>query len=90
MNLHQGRFAVGAFDVDARTGAMLDQAQRVAAIQGRAAAMASALPPTPQIRILPSNTWPRMRSQRRTIGGMDHREKLFEKSRLSVKRWCKL
>ena len=54
MNLHQGRFAVGAFDVDARTGAMLDQAQRVAAIQGRAAAMASALPayaPNPNIAV---------------------------------------
>lgn len=34
MNLHQSRFAVGAFDVDARTGA----------IQARAAEMASALP----------------------------------------------
>lgn len=34
MNLRQSRFAVGAFDVDARTGAILDQAQRVAAIQG--------------------------------------------------------
>jgi hypothetical protein len=36
MNLHQSRFAVGALDVDARTGAILDQAQRVAAIQARA------------------------------------------------------
>jgi len=33
MNLHQSRFAVGAFGVDARTGAILDQAQRAAAIQ---------------------------------------------------------
>jgi hypothetical protein len=31
--LHQGRFAVGAFDVDARTGAILDQEQSVAAIR---------------------------------------------------------
>ena len=33
MNLHQSRFAVGAFDVDARTGAILDPAQCMAAIQ---------------------------------------------------------
>ena len=33
MNLHQSRSAVGAFGVDARTGAILDQAQRAAAIQ---------------------------------------------------------
>jgi hypothetical protein len=50
--LHQGRFAVGALDVDARTGAILDQAQRVAAIQARASELAAALPayaPNPSI-----------------------------------------
>jgi hypothetical protein len=54
MNLHQSRCAVGALDVDARTGTMLDQAQRVAAIQSHAAAMASTLPayaPNPNIAV---------------------------------------
>ena len=44
MNLHQSRFAVGALDVDARTGAIPDPAQRVAVFQARAAELASALP----------------------------------------------
>jgi hypothetical protein len=44
MNLHQGSFTVGALDVDAQAGAILDQAQRVAAIQARAAELAVALP----------------------------------------------
>lgn len=43
--LHQGRFPVGALDVDARSGAILDQDQGVAAIQARAAELAAALPP---------------------------------------------
>ena len=45
-------FAVGAPDVDARTGAILDPTQRVAAIQARAAELAAALPayaPNPSI-----------------------------------------
>ena len=42
--LHQGRFAVGALDVDARTGAILDQEQSVAAIQERATKLAASLP----------------------------------------------
>lgn len=44
MNLHQGRFAVGALDVDAHTGASLDPTQRVAARTWSAADLASALP----------------------------------------------
>ena len=50
--LRQGRFAVGALDVDAHTGAILDQEQRVAAIQARASELAAALPaytPNPNI-----------------------------------------
>jgi len=42
--LHQGRFAVGALDVDARTGAILDQEQSVAAIRARATELAASLP----------------------------------------------
>jgi hypothetical protein len=42
--LHQGRFAVGTFDVDARTGAILDQEQSVAAIQAQATELATSLP----------------------------------------------
>jgi len=52
--LHQGRFAVGAFDVDAHTGTILDSALSVAAIQARAAELAAALPayvPNPHIAI---------------------------------------
>ena len=50
--LHQGRFAVGAFDVDARTGTILDSTLSVAAIQTCAAELAAALPayaPNPNI-----------------------------------------
>lgn len=43
--LHQGRFAVGALDVDAMTGAILDQDQSVASIRARATELAAALPP---------------------------------------------
>lgn len=50
--LHQGRFAVGALDVDAQTGAILEQEQSVAAIQERATKLAASLPaysPNPTI-----------------------------------------
>ena len=43
--LQQGRFPVGTIDVDARSGAILDQDQTVAAIQARAAELAAGLPP---------------------------------------------
>jgi hypothetical protein len=52
--LHQGRFAVGALDVDAHTGTILDSAQRVAAIKVRAAEFAAVLPayaPNPHIAV---------------------------------------
>jgi hypothetical protein len=50
--LHQGRCKVGALDVDAQTGAILDQEQSVAAIQARATEIAATLPaysPNPKI-----------------------------------------
>jgi hypothetical protein len=67
--LHQGRFAVGALDVDAHTGTILDSAQRVAAVQTRAAEIAAALPaytPNPHIAVeylapdavIAQNCWP--------------------------------
>jgi hypothetical protein len=43
--LHQGRFEVGTIDVDARSGALLDQVQSVAAIEASAAGLAAGLPP---------------------------------------------
>ena len=43
--LHQGRFAVGTIDVDATSGAILDQDQSVAAILARASELAAGLPP---------------------------------------------
>ena len=43
--LHQGRCPVGTMDVDARSGAILDQGRSIAAIQARAAELAAGLPP---------------------------------------------
>ncbi|HHY54152.1 MAG TPA: hypothetical protein GYA08_01830 [Chloroflexi bacterium] len=43
--LHQGRYAVGSLDVDAQTGAILDQEQSIAMIRARATEIAATLPP---------------------------------------------
>jgi hypothetical protein len=43
--LHQGRYRVGTIDVNAMTGALLDQEKSVAAIQVRATELAATLPP---------------------------------------------
>lgn len=42
--LHQGRYAVGALDVDSQSGALLDREQGVAAIRARARQIAGTLP----------------------------------------------
>lgn len=50
--LHQGRFEVGTLDVDAQTGAILDQDESIAAIRVRATEIAATLPtysPNPNI-----------------------------------------
>ncbi len=52
--LHQGRFAVGALDVDARSGVIIDREQSVAAIQARATEFAATLPayaPNPNVAV---------------------------------------
>lgn len=43
--LQQGRFQAGVMDVDVKTGAILNQDERTAAIQARAAELAAGLPP---------------------------------------------
>ena len=50
--LHQGCFAVGALDVDAQTGAILDPDRSLAAIRAQATEIAATLPaysPNPKI-----------------------------------------
>lgn len=69
--LHLGRFMAGTIDVDAKTGALIDREQSVAAIQARATELAATLPPIPQTQTLPLNSWRRTRSWRRTFSDPD-------------------